>query len=179
MDKYIQGYKKLEKSLTDIVKEEQAKLGYRKERIRLYYPLSSLNHIFMTECDETAMKEILRGYAGRTEYLGNVKVSNSGERFCFNIPEEGVEYVYVHTPENEFVKKLVTLLSRHDTLMEDIFNLFKSVDSDTVITKVQDEFDWLIHFSDKHSDGYYYCFKEEGCHIIYHRFTPEDYEDMF
>ena len=38
------GYERLEKSLIDLVKEEQAKLGYRKEMIRLYYPLSSLNH---------------------------------------------------------------------------------------------------------------------------------------
>ena len=31
-------YKRLEQSLIDIVKEEQAKLGYRKEDVRLYYP---------------------------------------------------------------------------------------------------------------------------------------------
>ena len=23
-----------------------------------------------------------------------------------------------------------------------------------------------------------YCFKEEGCHITYHRFLPEDYKDL-
>ena len=42
------GYERLEKSLIDLVKEEQAKLGYRKEMIRLYYPLSSLNHFMET-----------------------------------------------------------------------------------------------------------------------------------
>ena len=39
-------YQKLENSLIDVIKEEQAKLGYRKEEIRLYYPLGSLNHFF-------------------------------------------------------------------------------------------------------------------------------------
>ena len=34
-------YTKLTNNLIDLVKEEQAKLGYRKEAIRLYYPLSS------------------------------------------------------------------------------------------------------------------------------------------
>ena len=29
------GFKKLENSLIDVIKEEQAKLGYRKEKIRL------------------------------------------------------------------------------------------------------------------------------------------------
>lgn len=37
------GYDKLERNLIDIIKEEQAKLGFFKEDIRLYYPLSSLN----------------------------------------------------------------------------------------------------------------------------------------
>ena len=38
------GYDKLERNLIDIIKEEQAKLGFFREDIHLYYPLSSLNH---------------------------------------------------------------------------------------------------------------------------------------
>ena len=34
-------FEKLEQNIIDMIKEEQAKLGYRKESIRLYYPLSS------------------------------------------------------------------------------------------------------------------------------------------
>ena len=37
------GYAKLERNLIDIIKEEQAKLGFFKEDIRLYYPLSLQN----------------------------------------------------------------------------------------------------------------------------------------
>ena len=33
-------------------------------------------------------------------------------------------------------------------------------------------------FLDKADDTYYYCFKDEGFHFIYHRFLPEDYEDF-
>ena len=40
------GFKKLENSLIDVIKEEQAKLGFKEEKIHLYYPLSSLNHFF-------------------------------------------------------------------------------------------------------------------------------------
>ena len=53
------GYERLEKSLTDTIKEEQAKLGFRKEKIRLYYPLSSLNHFFGTSDDADQMQERL------------------------------------------------------------------------------------------------------------------------
>lgn len=34
-------FEKLEQNIIDMIKEEQAKLDYRKESIRLYYPLSS------------------------------------------------------------------------------------------------------------------------------------------
>ena len=37
-DYSITGYARLAKSLIDIVKEQQAKLGYRKEIVRLYFP---------------------------------------------------------------------------------------------------------------------------------------------
>lgn len=42
-------FARLEKNIIDVIKEEQAKLGYRKEKIRLYYPLSSLNHFFQLD----------------------------------------------------------------------------------------------------------------------------------
>ena len=48
---YENGYKKLQDSLIDVIAEEQAKLGYMKEPIRLYYPLSSLHHFFESEGD--------------------------------------------------------------------------------------------------------------------------------
>ena len=47
-----QGFQKLERSLIDVIKEEQAKLGYQKEKIQMYYPLSSLNHFFSTQDSE-------------------------------------------------------------------------------------------------------------------------------
>ena len=48
-------YNRLETSLIDVIKEEQAKLGYMKEKISLYYPLSSLNHFFGGETDAAGM----------------------------------------------------------------------------------------------------------------------------
>ena len=37
---------------------------------------------------------------------------------------------------------------------------------------------FYIRFLDKPDDTYYYCFKDEGFHFIYHRFLPEDYADF-
>ena len=62
-------FSRLEKSIMDVIKEEQAKLGYRKEKIRLYYPLSSLNHFFQVEGDVTGMLEKLNRELGQTILL--------------------------------------------------------------------------------------------------------------
>ena len=43
------GFRRLEENLIDLVKEQQAKLGFRPEVIRLYYPVSTLNHFFGSE----------------------------------------------------------------------------------------------------------------------------------
>ena len=141
----MNGYKILENNLIDIIKEEQAKLGYRKEKIRLYYPLSSLNNIFSSQDNVYEMDERLK------------KLS-----------------------EDEFIKRLIELVGKHETKMQDIENLFLSKSSKVHIEKMEDnEFDTLIYFEEDSEDTYYYCFKDEGFHIIYHRFLPDDYKDMY
>ena len=155
------GYERLEKSLIDLVKEEQAKLGYRKEMIRLYYPLSSLNHFMETNADSEEMQEL-----------------HAKDRFCFALSEKASEYVHENMKPNEFIKELVELVAKHGCTMEDIEVLFRS-HSDKIVAEPMDngEFDRMIRFEEG-EDKYYYCFKDEGCHIIYHRFLPEDYADF-
>ena len=173
-------YKRLEQSLIDIVKEEQAKLGYRKEDVRLYYPLSTLNHFFDTEDTVEEMAERLTHLPEDTKArLGEIAVTHKKDRFCFHIPEQGSEYVHEHTAENEFIKELVEIVGKHGCKMEDIIALFKKHDKNVFVEEIHNgEFDYLIRFSEENEDPYYYCFHDEGCHIIYHRFLPEDYEDF-
>ena len=173
-------YKRLEQSLIDIVKEEQAKLGYRKEDVRLYYPLSTLNHFFDTEDTVEEMAERLTHLPEDMKArLGEIAVTHKKDRFCFHIPEQGSEYVHEHTAENEFIKELVEIVGKHGCKMEDIIALFKQHDKNMFVEEIHNgEFDYLIRFSEENEDPYYYCFHDEGCHIIYHRFLPEDYEDF-
>ena len=55
-------YEKIFENLEDLLAEEQAKLGYRKEPVRFYYPLSSLNHFFDASFSEEEMKEALKEF---------------------------------------------------------------------------------------------------------------------
>ena len=41
--------------------------------------------------------------------------------------------------------------------------------------RMTEEFDLLLYFPDGKPDSYYYCLKQEGEHVLYHRFTREDY----
>lgn len=173
------GYERLEKSLIDLVKEEQAKLGYRKEMIRLYYPLSSLNHFMEANADAEEMQELLADFPKAAEDIfGEVGITHVKDRFCFALSEKASEYVHENMKPNEFIKELVELVAKHGCTMEDIEALFCS-HSDKIVAESMDngEFDRMIRFEEG-EDKYYYCFKDEGCHIIYHRFLPEDYTDF-
>lgn len=172
------GYERLEKSLIDLVKEEQAKLGYRKEMIRLYYPLSSLNHFMETNADSEEMQELLADFPKAAEDIfGEVGITHVKDRFCFALSEKASEYVHENMKPNEFIKELVELVAKHGCTMEDIEVLFRS-HSDKIVAEPMDngEFDRMIRFEE--GEDKYYCFKDEGCHIIYHRFLPEDYADF-
>ncbi len=187
-------YDNLQRSLIDVIKEEQAKLGYYREDIRLYYPLSSLNHFFGTNVGADEMQRILDGkgkgetdrtpiVAGMNETLsdklGMVEVSHRGDRFCFHIPPEGVEYVHENTTENEFIRELVQLVAKHGCTIDQVYELFQAHSDQVGREKMNNgEFDERIWFKNDVDDPYFHCFKQEGEHMIYHRFLPEDYEDF-
>lgn len=185
-------YDNLQRSLIDVIKEEQAKLGYYREDIRLYYPLSSLNHFFGTNVGADEMQLILDGTGEQdhtpiatgmnealSDKLGMVEVSHRGDRFCFHIPPEGVEYVHENTTENEFIRELVQLVAKHGCTIEEVYQLFTKHSGHVRREPMENgEFDVRIWFEDDAEDTYYYCFKQEGEHMIYHRFLPTDYEDF-
>lgn len=185
-------YDNLQRSLVDVIKEEQAKLGYYREDIRLYYPLSSLNHFFGTNVGADEMQLILDGTGEQdhtpiatgmnealSDKLGMVEVSHRGDRFCFHIPPEGVEYVHENTTENEFIRELVQLVAKHGCTIEEVYQLFTKHSGHVRREPMENgEFDVRIWFEDDAEDPYYYCFKQEGEHMIYHRFLPADYEDF-
>jgi hypothetical protein len=188
----------LEKNLMDIVAEQQLKLGYRKESVRLYYPKSSLLNLlsYDSEKDDAATKtlienkklnEIISGYFNDKNInspLSGLCISNKDDRFCLTIPPNGSEYVQGRlalgdTPEVKFLKDFLSCVSRHNISLDDIKTVFEKY-SDHVICEKTDipDFDYLIYFSDETPDSYMYCIKFEGEHAIYHRFTRQDYIDF-
>lgn len=171
---------RLEKHLVELIKEEQLKLGYQKEKIRLYYPLYSLNHLLHTAYDAEQMQQALQEY-GRSgqSVLGELQISHKKDRFCILIPSEGVEYVHLHTKEQDFLRDFIETIRKHFCRIEDIKAVFDKYSDNVHFERVtHGEFDYLLYFENGIPDEFRYCITEEGPHMIYHRYMQEDFKDL-
>jgi hypothetical protein len=171
---------KLEQNICDVIKEEQIKLGYRKEVIRLYYPILSLNRFLKSNLNIDEMKFALNEFCKTVQdKLGEIEISNSGERFCFCFSPEASEYIHKHTKQEGFLYDFISTVSRHNVSMKEVIDQFKRYSNCVHVEKAtHGEFDYLVYFEDGQPDEFRYCLTDEGCHIIYHRFTIDDYNDF-
>ena len=163
-----------------MLKEQQIKLGYQSETVRLYYPLSSLNHLLLSELDEQQMQKELERFSGAVrERFGEIEISHRKDRFCFAIPPQGSDYVHEHMDSTEFICQFIRAIGRHGCTIEDVIQVFHDYSQHVHVESMENgEFDYMIYFEDGSPDHFRYCIKDEGHHLIYHRFTPEDYEDF-
>lgn len=173
-------YAKLEKNIIDVLKEEQVKLGYRSETVRLYYPLQSLNRFLKTNFDIVQMQAELERFSQSAENkFGRIEISNEKERFCLLLPPQASDFVHNHMSDKEFIYDLVNTISRHGVTIEEVLEQFYKYSDNVCVEKTtHGEFDYLVYFADGKPDEFRYCITDEGCHIIYHRFTEDDYNDF-
>ena len=74
---------------------------------------------------------------------------------------------------------MIRLIGQHDCKMENIRQLFLRYSENIYVEEMRGEdFDVMIRFPEEMGDPYCYCFRDEGCHVIYHRFLLEDYADL-
>lgn len=174
---------KLITNIIDQIKEAQIKLGYVKETVRLYYPASSLNAILGLEAkDEHEMVENLqRLFSHMDTELGELRAAVSGGRVEISISPEGAEYVHKKVESPAFLADLITLFQTHHCCsIEDIRGIFEAHGRYRCEKMAEgSDFDYVMYFEDPSVDEYYYCIKAEMGHTIYHRFTKEDYEQLF
>ena len=180
MNKKEPDFNALENNIIDVIKEEQIKLGYRSETIRLYYPMESINNLLATNCTLAELPEILDQFCEYVkDRLGNVIFSNKEMRFCFVIPANGVTYVHEKIEDRHFLREFIGKIIDHNCTLEEIKKVFHKYSDHVICNKMDNgEFDYLIYFEDGQPDAFLYCLKFEDCHVIYHRFTRADYESF-
>ena len=170
-------FESLENNIIDVIKEEQIKLGYRKETIRLYYPMESINNLLGADLSVDELSKVLDEFCIYVkEHFGELVHSHNNTRFCFVIPPKGVTYVHEEIKDRKFLQEFIETISRHHISIEDILLVFQRYSDNVICEKMSNgEFDYLIYFEQGIPDAYRYCIKFEDCHAIYHRFTYADY----
>lgn len=171
-------------NITDQMIEAQIKLGYAKETLRFYYPVPSLNAILGIQAKNAAeMLEILEESGDFSEsVLGTLHFLRHGERIEVSVSPEGAEYVHKHAEKPAFLCELIELFRNpHSCSIDRIRAVFEKYDPLYVCQKMPEgtDFDYVFYFKDGRVDAYYYCIKQEMEHMIYHRFTREDYQLLF
>lgn len=174
-------FSRLKKNIIDLVKEQQLKLGYRKEVVRLYYPAKTIKNLLGVECTIYEINKYLYDFIQTEEpVLGKIEYTCKNDRFCIRLPEKTSEYVHDNIREDEFIVKFINLIGKHECTIEEIISLFNSYSDDVHFEKMENkDFDYVIYFKDRKLDEYIYCLNQEGEHLIYHRFLPEDYEELW
>jgi hypothetical protein len=176
---YKPDFSALENNIIDVIKEEQIKLGYKSETIRLYYPMESINNLLGTKLSVKDLQGVLNSFCFYVkERLGAVEFSNKDERFCIVIPPKGVTYVHEEIEDRYFLREFIGVISKHHCTIDDILKVFHRYSNKVNCKETNGEFDYLIYFEDGQPDAYKYCIKFEDCHAIYHRFTDRDYENF-
>ena len=143
-------YEELFNNICYVIKEQHIKLGYSDNSRWLYYPLSALNHLIGTDCDNDGMEEALAGFFEYAkDRFGPGKATHKGDRFCLHMDPQASAYVRDNVPEEPFLVELVDTLAEHGTTMDQVVDVFRKY-SDKVHAEPadSDKFDLLVYFDD-------------------------------
>lgn len=173
----------LEKHIIDTIKEWQMKIGYRKEKMKLYYPEASLADLLETE-KNAKLDEALYIFCREAEpRLGKIKFSKNKERYCLEISKEGCVHIAEDIPDPEFLKKFLAVITGKGNTMEQIRACFFTYAKDKRIQyaeldKMNAGLGCVFYFQGWEADDYVYCVEENEFGLTYHRFTKDDFEKM-
>lgn len=174
---------RLMRNIIDQIKEAQIKLGYVKESVRLYYPVTSLYALLGNE--ETNGEKLVKMLNKEFEFyrndFGEIEFFLHGKRMEVVISAQGAEYVHTQRDNSPFLIEIIELFrdNPHCSLTE-ICSVFERYSGDYKCEEMPPgvDFDYVLYFTDNDLDEYYYCIKEEMGHTIYHRFTREDFDQL-
>ncbi len=173
-------FERLERNVQDMIAEQQIKLGYLEESVRLYYPLESLNGLLGEEYNDLEMASLLEKffYAAREKY-GEVEVTEEDGRFCLCLPPQAGKYVHEHIEDYAFLRELIEAVAGHGHTFEELLAIFRKYSGCVHVEPTSHgEFDYLVYFQDGLPDEFVYCIRAEGAHVTYHRFTKADFESL-
>lgn len=170
---------RLYQDIVEQIKESQVKLGYSYETVNLYYKKDGLESRLGVAVG--SLRETAKLLSDSTQFsntpLGAIDFAPSRGRLQVTVPADGVKYVHENVPSSDFLVAIVALFGTCGGVsQEQVVALFQQFGDFQLQPSPQGaDFDYQIHFQDPAIDPYFYCFKQEGQLLTYHRLSPEDY----
>ena len=119
-------YKRLEKSLTDVIQEAQLKIGYDHHPITLYYPTESVARLLGTpEEDADNTEHALRFPFPRTPptHLAQSKSPAMTSASASTFPQKA-QYVHEQLPDPAFLRAFLQVMRGLTVSFDDILAVF-------------------------------------------------------
>lgn len=169
--------KALEKNIVDTIKESQLKLGFTPNPVTLFYPLESLNLLTDADLSMSEMTAAISAYA--SDILSGLSCNVFEDKIGVVVSAESVRAIHENTEASAFLTEFIAAVKEGCT-MEKAKAIFKKYSGNAVLEDMDDdEFDVLAYFPDGEPDAYKYCLANDLGGITYHRFTQQDYENIF
>lgn len=169
--------KALEKNIVDTIKESQLKLGFTPNPVTLFYPLESLNLLTGADLSMSEMTAAISAYA--SDILSGLSCNVFEDKIGVVVSAESVRAIHENTEASAFLTEFINAVKEGCT-MEKAKAIFKKYSGNAVLEDMDDdEFDVLAFFPDGEPDAYKYCLANDLGGITYHRFTQQDYENIF
>ena len=176
----------LAQHMVDTVKEWQLKIGVRKEKMDLFYPLESLKELLKLEKTATTeqLEQALTVFQKENRVLfGTLHFWKEKDRYGIEIPEEGVIHIAETIPNPEFLAKFLQVIQNPASKMENVSSCFRKYakEKGDVLHQenmVHDGLGSVFYFEKESTERYVYCVEDDDFGLTYHRFTRKEYEDL-
>ena len=176
----------LAQHMVDTVKEWQLKIGVRKEKMDLFYPLESLKELLKLEKTATTeqLEQALTVFQKENRVLfGTLHFWKEKDRYGIEIPEEGVIHIAETIPNPEFLAKFLQVIQNPASKMENVSNCFRKYAKEKrdVLHQenmVHDGLGSVFYFEKESTERYVYCVEDDDFGLTYHRFTRKEYEEL-
>lgn len=176
----------LAQHMVDTVKEWQCKIGVRKEKMDLFYPLESLKELLQLEpaASTEELEKTLTEFQKENESLfGKLHFWKEKKRYGIEIPEDGVIHIAKTIPDPEFLKSFLKVIQNPASKMDDVCNCFQQFakEKEDVLHQenmVHDGLGSVFYFEKDSTERYVYCVEDDDFGLTYHRFTRKEYENL-
>ncbi len=176
----------LAQHMVDTVKEWQCKIGVRKEKMDLFYPLESLKELLQLDpaaSTEELEKTLTEFQKENTSLFGKLHFWKEKKRYGIEIPEDGVIHIAETIPDPEFLKSFLKVIQNPASNMDDVCNCLQQFakEKEDVLHQenmVHDGLGSVFYFEKDSTERYVYCVEDDDFGLTYHRFTRKEYENL-